>query len=385
MNSSAINKSDGRKSIAVVTWFDSGTVGYLDFKYRVSAIQKNFQYVVIGNKPETQTHLNIASDKFILFHTTGNSLRDRLNYFKQVARVCKKSQYEKVLLLQSSLAHLLYFLPKCDTYLYWNEHPTHIYPALTRGYLWWLKNLKNKLLRKLLYNGAKKASLVMPIGEHHQADLIQHGCQKSNVQLIYMGVDESFLKKNEYYSNQTTEHLRLIYTGSIHIDRGRDLMLHALAEAIEKGAEAYLTYVGADEEQQAYCDMLAKKLGITRYVTIVGRVPGEQIPKFLHDADVGLCFWADKPYWRYNPPTKLFEYLVAGLPVVASDIRTHSVYIEEGVTGCLCPYNQKALAAIIKKLSCEKSFIEKMKVAAKQDGCIYLWGAVSVDFLNALN
>ncbi|MDX6539721.1 MAG: hypothetical protein QOI71_1331, partial [Gaiellales bacterium] len=52
---------------------------------------------------------------------------------------------------------------------------------------------------------------------------------------------------------------------------------------------------------------------------MLGAVPHEQVPRLLGDADIGLApYSADAP--AYFSPLKLFEYLAAGLAVVAADI-----------------------------------------------------------------
>ena len=49
------------------------------------------------------------------------------------------------------------------------------------------------LLQKLVFLGAKKADLVMPIGEEHQIDLRLHKISPNRINMIYMGVSDSFL------------------------------------------------------------------------------------------------------------------------------------------------------------------------------------------------
>ena len=108
--------------------------------------------------------------------------------------------------------------------------------------------------------------------------------------------------------------------------------------------------IGASAEQMAYCERRVEELGIERHVRVLPRVAGEVIPSLLAGADLGVCIWEDRKYWRFNPPTKLFEYLVAGLPVLASDICTHTRYITDWVNGRIFRYSAASFAEAITEL-----------------------------------
>lgn len=55
-------------------------------------------------------------------------------------------------------------------------------------------------------------------------------------------------------------------------------------------------------------------------VTFPGPVSPEEVPHLLAHSDVGIIPFLDTPLTRAIHPVKLYEYLAAGLPVVASDL-----------------------------------------------------------------
>ena len=57
-----------------------------------------------------------------------------------------------------------------------------------------------------------------------------------------------------------------------------------------------------------------------RNITLAGPVSPEDVPRLLAESDVGIIPFADTPLTRAIHPVKLYEYLAAGLPVVASDL-----------------------------------------------------------------
>jgi len=55
-------------------------------------------------------------------------------------------------------------------------------------------------------------------------------------------------------------------------------------------------------------------------ITLSGPVPPEEVPGLLAGSDVGIIPFRDTPLTRAIHPVKLYEYLAAGLPVVATDL-----------------------------------------------------------------
>ena len=94
-------------------------------------------------------------------------------------------------------------------------------------------------------------------------------------------------------------------------------------------------------------------------------VPAEEVPGLLASMDV-----ATAPYPRlekfYFSPLKLYEYMAAGLPVVASRIGQIAEVIEDGVTGLLVePGNVAELAAALERLRGDAGLRTRLGEAAR--------------------
>jgi len=92
-------------------------------------------------------------------------------------------------------------------------------------------------------------------------------------------------------------------------------------------------------------------------VTVTGAVPHETMPACLAAADIGVApfeIGAHRPlslgfYWS---PLKIFEYMAAGLPVVAPRIDRIPALVEDGREGVLYdPSEPGALAAALERLT----------------------------------
>jgi len=371
-----------KQTCIVVTCFSENQPGFLDFSYRIQSLAVKYQLTVLSTFAFTQPELQKPNVNYLVLDCKDGRMA-WLGYLWNCTQLIKKQNPNVVVLLHSMAAPVAAFTRDIPTITYWNEHPTHVAPEPARFSP--IKALTRYAIRWLMYYGARKSTLVMPIGEAHRDDLFEHKCKPSQTQMIYMGVAQSFngvaLNENTHNFNAP---VRLIYVGSVHEDRGRDVMFEAIAIANKQSKIAHLTIVGASEAQYQYCHIALIKLGVTDSVTVHGRVAGHMIPNFMRQADAGICLWQDLPWYRFNPPTKLFEYLVAGLPVLASNIRTHTQYIQDGFNGIIFNYDSQSLAQAIQKMWQRRDELPQMKSRTYQASSAYLWGNIEPGFLKAL-
>jgi glycosyltransferase involved in cell wall biosynthesis len=369
--------------ITVITRFNPKQVGYLDFQYRIAALEKaDMLDVVISNVPRAKQELQISDEQFVLISGGTGSLIAQWRYYFKVRSYCIAQDKQRVILLHSSLAPLASMLKKCKTFLYWNEHPSHFVGG-GNAQSGFISRWKQRYLLKKYYMGARDADMVMPIGEQHLEDLLNADCESGRLRMVYMGVNDTFRAVND--KKEAGGNLRLIYTGSVKKDRGRDIMLEAVSILKNQDKYAELTIVGAADDEKSLCEKICLDLDISDRVKIVGRVPGTEIHHYVQQADIGICIWADKPYWRFNPPTKLFEYLVAGLPVLANNMVTHTEYIKDGVNGLVCQYDANSMANAIARCTGDRVLLSKMMGHVKNNSDQFLWSNIEPEFISLIS
>jgi glycosyltransferase involved in cell wall biosynthesis len=147
----------------------------------------------------------------------------------------------------------------------------------------------------------------------------------------------------------------VLYLGGLERNRGSALMMAAFAQVVAEMPAARLLIVGhfmpPDLEQKVRADAAAR--GIAHAITITGRVPFEHIGNYLRWAAVGWVTWQPVPKNCKNIPTKLFEYMAYGLPVVSSDLPSTQPYVQPAVNGLLTEAADPAAhaAALLRLLS----------------------------------
>ncbi|MEM4780795.1 MAG: glycosyltransferase family 4 protein [Halalkalicoccus sp.] len=122
------------------------------------------------------------------------------------------------------------------------------------------------------------------------------------------------------------EHL-LSYVGQLSPERGLFRMIELLAR-LDDDVGLWLLGSFKNEEVERRATALVRKRGIEDRVRLFGRVEYEEVFSILAATDAGLAL-LDRERCRRNVPTKLFEYMLAGLPVVATRGNSVLRYLDE--------------------------------------------------------
>ena len=165
-------------------------------------------------------------------------------------------------------------------------------------------------------------------------------------------IKERFLKINKnthsIYNYPLTENLVLpdtekepnsvCYIGGITQIRG----LYQLFDAIEK-TDAKLLLAGSVEsaQMQERIDKLVEK-GKIEYFGVVSR---KEVIKIMNRSNAGLLTFLPEPNHNYAQPNKLFEYMSAGIPVIASSFPLwKKIIADENCGVCVDPENADDIA-----------------------------------------
>ena len=115
----------------------------------------------------------------------------------------------------------------------------------------------------------------------------------------------------------------ILFFGYLMPDRGLTCLLKAVADI----PDVVLLIVGEGEMKSALV-ALSESMALSGRVKFMPFVPYKYLISFISQAYIGVSLL--KPVsdnHRYALPNKLFECIMAGLPVLASDIPTHRFYI----------------------------------------------------------
>jgi glycosyltransferase involved in cell wall biosynthesis len=163
------------------------------------------------------------------------------------------------------------------------------------------------------------------------------------------------------------------YSGHLYAWKGVDILLDAIARL--PGVRGLVIGGHEREPDLARVRALADALGIADRVQFTGLVPPSQVAGLLRAADVlVLPNPASAISTRFTSPLKLFEYMAAGRPIVATDLPALREVLRDGQTAVLVtPGDASALAAGIERVVTDARLAERLATAARAAVDDYTW------------
>lgn len=130
-----------------------------------------------------------------------------------------------------------------------------------------------------------------------------------------------------------------VYTGNLESYQGVDLLLDAFAVAAARCPLARLLIVGGETEQIDAARRVVAARGVRDRVIFTGAQPPSLMAEFMALGDLLVSPRRSGS----NTPLKLFSYMHAGVPIVATALPTHTNVLDAG-TALLCAPTRRALA-----------------------------------------
>ena len=163
------------------------------------------------------------------------------------------------------------------------------------------------------------------------------------------------------------------YSGHLYAWKGVDILLDAIARL--PGVRGLVIGGHEREPDLARVQSLATRLGIADRVQFTGLVPPSHVAGLLQSADVlVLPNPASAISTRFTSPLKLFEYMAAGRPIVATDLPALREVLRDGETAVLVtPGDATALAAGIQRVVTDAAFAARLASAARAAVDDYTW------------
>ncbi|WP_298713210.1 glycosyltransferase family 4 protein [uncultured Micrococcus sp.] len=140
----------------------------------------------------------------------------------------------------------------------------------------------------------------------------------------------------------------LVYVGRLAAVRG----IFTAVEALPHLPGVHVAFVGSsDVAPRAALRELAESLGVADRVHITDYVPSASVTWYIASATAGLSPLLPTPAHESAVPTKLREYLLAGLPMVVSDLREQAAFVrDQGVGTVAAPGDAVDLARAVREL-----------------------------------
>lgn len=161
-----------------------------------------------------------------------------------------------------------------------------------------------------------------------------------------------------------------IYQGGLQEGRGLRNMIRTVAAS----DGVHLVILG-DGPQAGLLEELARRLGSSNRVHFHPKVPFSEVPAITAAADVGLQLLRNTSFNHWSTDSnKLFEYVQAGLAVVASDFPEIRRVVQQHQVGVLVdPHDVDVVSEAIQTLRDDRSRLLELKSRARDCAGALCW------------
>jgi glycosyltransferase involved in cell wall biosynthesis len=152
--------------------------------------------------------------------------------------------------------------------------------------------------------------------------------------------------------------LLILQGGGINIDKGGE----ELIEAVAMTEKISLLIVGSGDVLQILKDRVIM-LNLGDRVRFIPKVQWEELIKYTRSADVGMCLEKGTNLnYRYSLPNKLFDYISAGVPVIAGSLPEIKKIVEENKSGIIISeISPSEISKAIVMLRDDRQLLNKLK------------------------
>lgn len=173
----------------------------------------------------------------------------------------------------------------------------------------------------------------------------------------------------------------LLYQGAVNVGRGVEEAIEALAEL----PGCRLMVVGGGDVLEA-SRLLAERTGVADRVEFVGRVPFERLPAYMAAADLGLVLLRDMSLnYRYALPNRVFDFIGAGLPILACRLPEIEKIVEgEDVGMCIGSLTVKELAEALRAIVAHPEMLRRWRGNMRRLAPSLTWEAETAELADAL-
>ncbi len=237
---------------------------------------------------------------------------------------------------------------------------------------------KNK---KRFFTRAQRADRIIVISQALKKAFVEAGFPPESILVAPSGVDLSVFDI-DISKEEARKKLDLpigatigVYTGNF-TTMGEDKGISDIIKALQHAPEVvFVAAGGSDNDRDRYVKE-ASKMGVLGRVILRGHTPQKMLALYQKAADVLLMPFPDTPHYRnHMSPVKMFEYMVAKRPIIASDLPTIREVLSEQNSIIVPPGNPKKLAAALETTLQNHDGAQSLANQAYNDVASFSWTA----------
>jgi glycosyltransferase involved in cell wall biosynthesis len=206
--------------------------------------------------------------------------------------------------------------------------------------------------------------------------LVNAGCSGEAILVAHDGVDlERFDPPADRCAARLsvgfpTDQRIVCHCGHLYAGRGTETLMACAARM----PDVRFVFIGGTAQDVARHREAAQRNSLSN-VSFIGDVANTDVPTYLYAADVlAMPYTRETPTHRYMSPMKMFEYLAAGRPIVASDFPVlHEVLEHERNVLFVPPGDPAAFQSGLERALGDNNLAENLAAQGRRTAERYTW------------
>ncbi|MEK7833363.1 MAG: glycosyltransferase family 4 protein, partial [Acidobacteriota bacterium] len=221
-----------------------------------------------------------------------------------------------------------------------------------------------RLLEAIEMHLYRRAALIVAVAESSREYLIGKGIAPEKIKIITNGIDAAYLASASIAPEEVRRQLKLegkfivSYIGTHGMAHALNVVLN-VAQRFKHDSGVHFLFVGEGAEKENL-KQLAESLSLGN-LTFLDEQPRERLLGFYRASDVSLVPLRRLEIFRKVLPSKLFELMGVGCPIICSVEGEAARLVTDAEAGlCIEPENEDALFAAINRLRAEPELRKQM-------------------------
>jgi glycosyltransferase involved in cell wall biosynthesis len=245
----------------------------------------------------------------------------------------------------------------------------------------WLKRLERWSIRF--------ADLILTPNIAFRELFISRGCPPGKIRIVMNSPQNNVFNPARFgaekNSNSRNGEFRLMYHGFLVKRHGLDMAVEAVSELRSIIPEIKFDIYGSRTSYVERIESQIEKLGLKNQVCYHGQKSSEEIARAIGGVDLGVIPNRRTPFTEVNFPTRIFEYLAMGKPVIVPETRGIRDYFDKTQMLFFNPDDSADLARVIKWVAEHPdetaTIVERGREAYRR----HLWDEEKIRFLDSVS
>ena len=191
---------------------------------------------------------------------------------------------------------------------------------------------------------------------------------------------------NESIENNEQNLFDLVYLGDVREDRGSLIILELVKKIKESINDVKLALLGKIVDRETL-DLTIKKYNLEQNIELFGYVDYQRAINIVRSSKIGLCLLKPSRNFVSSYPTKLFDYMNAGVPFVSSNFQLYNEVIKKSNAGVsVDPLNINQIIKAVFKLLDDENYREELGQNGRTSlMTMYNWNTQSKKLINVID